>query len=333
MQTRSSSVGDVVADRDLSNGRRDHDAGVSVILSTFAPDLAVLRLVLSAAAVALGRVARSELIIVENGSRDVNDDLLQLVPQAHLIRLADPSLLSARCAGISVAQYNVLVFLDDDTIVRPDYALAALDLAETHPSIGVFGGRILARLEKPIARWKKPALPYLAVRDSELAFKARWGQTTHPDDPVGAGMVLRRVVAERLASYAVANPEAKLGREGDGLAGCEDSAICLLADDLKLGRAYAGKLELEHVIPHWRLNTGYLIRLIRSTGASAARLAYSRGGVSALRRLSLVGLAARLVRDLVRNGPAGYLTWQWSLGYWQTANTIADGRVRRQPNT
>lgn len=297
--------------------------GISVVLATYNPDLDHIKDVLNSVATALRHVHPSELIIAENGSSRIGRELLSLVPDARLINLTEANLAKARCAGIAAAQYPLLMFVDDDTILDLAYAAEAQKMARQYPSIGVFGGAVRPRYDRVPHRWKKAALPFLAIRDLGRDFITLDGPDSCPADPIGAGMVVRREVAQAFVDFQREHEAQNLGRRGGALSSCEDSAICLLAHDLSMARAYAPSLVIDHIIPSWRIENRYLLALVYATGASAARLTVARKGVSALRRYSALHLGAQLARDILRHGPGGIFTWQWSLGYWREANRLA----------
>lgn len=103
----------------------------------------------------LGRVAHSgrraqvarELVIVDNGSSDDTQGVLSAWAQGtgldvKIAREPKPGLSAARNRGIQVARGELLVFVDDDCFVEPDWVSAVMAAHETVPRPDVVGGRV-----------------------------------------------------------------------------------------------------------------------------------------------------------------------------------------------
>ena len=100
-------------------------------------------------------------------------------------------------------------------------------------------------------------------------------------------------------------------------------------DRMGLSLAYAPELRLTHIIPETRLEPAYLRRLVRSIGASAARLDAAFHGPENLRVLSYPQLFARVVFHIARFGiTGGLITSGWHLGYREQA--LREIRVRER---
>jgi hypothetical protein len=202
------------------------------------------------------------------------------------------------------------------THLDANYLENALDIAETQPEIGLFGGVSRGRLEGNVPQWKRKLLPYLGVRDDGneaiTSFESHWG----PWEPIGAGMVARRDVAEFYIEFVENNPmSGGLGRQGQSLFSCEDSLFARIANQKGYACSYQPRLSLEHYISEGRLRTSYLFRLIRDLGRSYVRLEYVLGRGHALQQCSFSELMARLVFQASREGIPGIFRWAWNLGY------------------
>src|SRR5208282_4410819 len=82
-----------------------------------------------------------ELIIVDNASREPIDGIVDLGwhPQSSVHCEPTPGLTVARLRGIAAARAPLIVFVDDDNALAPDYLAQAAALAEAWPRLGVFG--------------------------------------------------------------------------------------------------------------------------------------------------------------------------------------------------
>lgn len=288
---------------------------IALLLATYEPDLERLALVLDSLRVATQDVPGVEVLLVENGSSRLGAPHLSDLPGARLVQVAQTGLSNARRMGIRATSADLIAFVDDDTLLAPDFVVRARASMAANPQVGVAGGRIRGCFAVPPSFAQRSALPFLAVRDLGDRPIRVTGPTPTAEDPVGAGMVLRRAVAEAFATSVESGLCARLGRTGGGLAAGEDSLVCLLADDLGFERAYWPELALDHLIDARRLEPAYLRRLIRGIGASAAELQALRHGPDGLTRFSRTGIALRFARDLMRHGPGAVYTIQWHSGY------------------
>ena len=86
-----------------------------------------------------------EVIVVDNASTDGSADLVaQIFPRARLIRNARNLGFAAACnAGLAASGGDVLVLLNQDTIVRSNWLAALVEGLASDPSIGVAGAKAL----------------------------------------------------------------------------------------------------------------------------------------------------------------------------------------------
>jgi hypothetical protein len=295
-------------------------ARLSVILCTYNPRPQVLCWAVESIAAQTLPPEQIEFIAVDNNSRPPLDPSLFSAAPARMIREPRQGLTFARIAGIENSRGNILVFLDDDNHLDADYLERALAIADSQPWIGCFGGCARAALDAPLPRWKDRLLPYFGVREYgplPLTSTIReWGEW----EPIGAGMVVRRDVAERWAQWMRAIPGAsRLGRNGGALLSGEDSLFAHAAYQLGYACSYQPSLKLSHWIAPRRLRPGAIARTLYGHGRSSALLEKITGARSPRWReaRSLVGLARRYRRHLRDVGfPAGALEWCRDAGYF-----------------
>lgn len=138
--------------------------------------------------------------------------------------------------------------------------------------LGAWGGCVEGRYETPPPAWADPYLGMLAIRRFD---RDRWSNRYDDGEahPCGAGMVVRRRVAEVYASKAGSSEvRLGLGRKGQSLVSCEDVDIAFTAIDLGLGIGMFTRLRLTHLIPAGRLDESYLLRLAESGAFSTVIL-------------------------------------------------------------
>jgi len=296
-------------------------ASISVVLCTHNPDLRLIRKALSSIAAQDLPRERFETILVDNASNPtlelaqlLEDDSLAVT----LVQEPRPGLTFARLAGINAASGPLFVFVDDDNALAPDYLRQAQRIADENAHIGAFGGISDGTFDGPVARWKQPLLAYLGVRDYGSApitsTNSRWGEW----DPIGAGMVVRRDVAERFVEMVAEQDLATgLGRQGKSLMSGEDTLIARCANRLNYACSYQPSLRLQHHIGDQRFDTAYLKRLLEGHGRSFVRLERTLGQpVAPVRGLARAWmLCSRLVYRSITRRRAGLIEWHWDLGY------------------
>jgi len=295
---------------------------VSVILCTFNPRMDLLDRALDSLEKQNVPKSYFELIIVDNNSTKPLDeaDLKQGRSFAfRIIRETRQGLTYSRCAGISEAKSELFIFMDDDNSLDSNYIENALRIAKKEPIIGLYGGIAKGIFETPIPNWKKKNLPHLGVRDygseSITSFKDHWGKW----DPIGAGMVARRDVAEKFVQVIENIPIAgDLGRKGNQLLSCEDSLFARVANRLGYACSYQPSLKLSHYMKKSRLNFMNLLRTIKGHGHSFVLLERVMGkpttDFTLLGKCRLLGKRF-LLRILNFGFRAGFIEWFWDWGF------------------
>jgi glycosyltransferase involved in cell wall biosynthesis len=262
-----------------------------------------------------------ELLIVDNGSREAlevassqlpvvskNPNAIDLSwhPHARIVREEELGLTYARLRGFAEARGELIVMVDDDNVLAPDYLANAVEIASKHPDIGAFGGKCLPEFEKELEPWMREFLPLLALRDhgdeevvSGDIRSADGSRRAYPDRaaPIGAGMVLRsgaaRAYAERLQARGKRQEVGEEGRQesvgssqvkgredlmtitdrkGDSMASAGDNDLVfqVLRDGWRVG--YFPQLVVTHLIPASRLTVDYLARANRGIQRSWAQV-------------------------------------------------------------
>lgn len=247
---------------------------LSVIICAHNPRAEYLQQTLSALeAQTLGR-EEWELLLVDNASREPLAGRWDVSwhPQGQHILETELGLTPARLRGIREARGEIFVFVDDDNLLAPDYLEQVLNMAREWPMLGAWGGRIDGRFETPPPDWAEPYLGMLAIRPLD---RDRWSNRYDDGEahPCGAGMVVRRRVAEVYAARAgTSELRLGLGRKGGSLISCEDVDLAFTAIDLGLGIGMFTQLRLTHLIPPARLQESYLLRLAESGAFSTVIL-------------------------------------------------------------
>src|SRR5580698_4641162 len=114
---------------------------VSVIICSHNPREDYLRRVLDALKAQTLPAKDWELLLVDNASKEPLAGRFNLSwhPNARHVREDKTGLTHARLCGIAEAKGDLLVFVDDDNVLRSDYLQACLKLSAARPDIGAFG--------------------------------------------------------------------------------------------------------------------------------------------------------------------------------------------------
>ncbi|MBP6864816.1 MAG: glycosyltransferase family 2 protein [Candidatus Didemnitutus sp.] len=219
---------------------------------------------------------RWETILVDNASTPALAAGVLTDPSPANLRVVREDTLgltAARRRGFAEARGALVVMVDDDNVLAPDYLAQVLALFAAHPPLGAAGGKSAPEFEATPEPWVREFDGLLACRDlgeSEIVATQLWdaarGRNEYPPcAPIGAGMALRRAAVEtwlaRPGSTLTDRRGAELTSGGDN-----DIVLTLLAQGWHVG--YFPSLALTHLIPTGRVQRDYLARLNRGIAKS-----------------------------------------------------------------
>ena len=220
-----------------------------------------------------------ELLVIDNGSKVPVGEVFDLSWHPHSRIVPEPKLghMLARLCGLDQATGELVVFVDDDNLLAPDYLANALEIMQTSPHLGAFGGSVVPEFETPPEPWSKPFLSALALRDVP---RDLWSNGYQWDTvPFGAGLCLTRQVAETFRESIRRDPSRlSFGRVGElSFGGGDDIEMAFTACDLGLGCGILTKLRLTHIIPQRRLERSYLQSIVEGGAYTGTILMGKRG--------------------------------------------------------
>ena len=209
-----------------------------------------------------------EVVIVDNNStdntakiiREYQANWLQNVPLRYCFE-SEQGFPFARQKAITEAKGELIGFLDDDNLPYPNWVKSAYIFAKENPKAAAFSSKIHGLFETEPSEELKQIIFYLAIVDrgsQPLLYEPR-----KKGLPPGAGLVVRREVWQK----CVPSRLFLVGRAGTSImpAG-EDVEALLHIYQAGWEIWYNPTMEIEHVIPSWRLEKTYLMRLMRSIG-------------------------------------------------------------------
>jgi glycosyltransferase involved in cell wall biosynthesis len=252
---------------------------LSVLICTHNPRRDYLEQVLVALRAQTLPATEWELIVVDNASATPVATQIDLSwhPCSRVVVESNLGLTPARLRAIREAACDLLVFVDDDNVLAPDFLAEAARLAELHPHLGALGCSIRAVYEKKpegeICEW----VWLLTVGEIK---RERWSNVSLacPETyslPSGAGLVIRTNVARAYAQLAITDPlRASLDRKGADLTGSGDRDLAATSLRLGLGTGKFPSLRLDHLMSAGRVEPAYLLRLAEATAYGETILAF-----------------------------------------------------------
>jgi len=241
---------------------------LSVVLPTYNPSSERLLSVLEALrAQSLGSESW-ELLVVDNGSDPPLEGRIDLTwhSSGRIVREDALGLTRARLSGFHASKGEIVVLVDDDNVLAPDFLEQALRIADVHPELGTWSGSVFPRYERPDLAPPKSLLPLLTIRQltSDL-----WSNDVdhHASTPWGAGMCIRQsVLRQYVIDLEARLPGLQLDLEGERLIYGGDTDIAYTGCAMGLGKGVFRALRLEHLIPAQRCGSDYLCRVSEGRG-------------------------------------------------------------------
>lgn len=256
-----------------------HDMMLSVVICTHNPDCRRLQEVVASLRAQTLDAKKWGLLIVDNASTNGVLTSIDLAwhPSARVVVEPMLGLTNARLRGIAETSGDAIVFVDDDNVLASDYMEECERITSRCTWLGAWGGHIAGRFEVQPQPWHERYFPLLALRSVTAE---EWTNVRYsvPYEPVGAGLVVRRAVAEHYATRVRADEwRRSLGRSGSSLMSGDDHDLVRCCSLVGLGWGVFPTLRMEHLIPANRLEWPYILRLVRGVSASNTMIALSEG--------------------------------------------------------
>jgi glycosyltransferase involved in cell wall biosynthesis len=309
--------------------------GISVVVCAHNPRPDYLRRVLGALDQQTLPKRDWELLVVDNASSQPLAHVYDLSwhPGGRHVREDRLGLTPARLRGINETRGELMVFVDDDNVLAPDFLEEASVIFGKYTYLGVFGA---GRLE-PEFEVEPP--PELVGRGETLAVRtvpsARWSNNPEDADsiPWGAGLCVGRSVANSYRQFIErlgAEVAGVLGRAGTELYCGEDDLFSWVAASLGSGFGIFPELRVTHLIPAKRLNRRHLLRFLHDHAMSHGVLRYSLLGVPP-RRIGWIKYVHLLLHGLKNGRFSMQCKWAASRGEERAARFVVDARLRPAP--
>lgn len=261
---------------------------LSVIICTYNRDKYIYNVLKSLADNTLSH-NQYEIVLVDNNCTDNTrgecERFMQNFPDVAFRYFVETNqgLSHARNCGIRESRGDILVYVDDDALVNPEYLETYADFFERYPEIDAAGGPIIPKYETAEPSWmshftKALITGYKYLGDKEKEFPKN-------DYPGGGNAAYRASVFERVGLFNV-----ELGRKGDSLVGAEEKDIFDKMTTMGMRFFYLPTAILYHLIPEKKLSQDYFDRLTYSIGKSERMRTLRIGKLKYVKRLFSEGV-------------------------------------------
>ena len=243
-----------------------------------------------------------EIILVDNNSTDTTGDIIRTyqqenpsLPLNYLVEY-NQGISYARNRGVTEAKGDVIVFIDDDETVEPDFLRGVDDFFTRYPDAGISAGPVIPVYETREPHWLSHFTRRLVTGEYRKGNRVK---LLSPKDYPGTGHAcFRRALFLRYGAF-----DTNLGRKGNSLMGAEDKDFFLRLMNGGERCYYLPAAKIYHHIPDSKL-----------TGAHFRRLTYAIGRSERIRtrQLGQQAFYKRLLMEAVKWG-ASFVLAAWFL--------------------
>jgi glycosyltransferase involved in cell wall biosynthesis len=205
-------------------------------------------------------------LIVDNNSTDDTPNVIArhvlsgAIPDLRSAREPKQGLTLARLRGVRSATAQWIAFVDDDCFLQSDWIAQAIAFAESHSSVGAFGGRVVLDWEAEPPRYVR-AYGYCFAEQNHGNFQQQVAFLA------GAGLVVNR---SALSACGWIDSPLLADRVGEKLVSGGDVEIVLRIAGIGRELWYVPQCVLNHRIPARRFSPLYLRDINRNLGISQA---------------------------------------------------------------
>ncbi len=243
-----------------------------------------------------------ELILVDNQSTDRTAEICIAFASAHpsvtfrYVKETNQGLSFARNRGIAESTGRILVFMDDDVFLEPEY-LSSIDAHYAlDSSMMANGTRVMVRYEGRRPEWMSRYLEPLVGHHDFGAIKRAYPNGKYP---VGCSMAFRREALNVVGEFRT-----DLGRKGATLGANEEKDLFARMRAAGLSVAYLPDAVLTHRIDDRRLDLSYVKRQAVGVGL---------GERTRLRNAGHGGWTYKLIEQAVKTGGSLVLAVAYAL--------------------
>jgi len=211
-----------------------------------------------------------EIVLVDNASTDETVQATQRFAETHpnlpirIVSEERPGQTYARLRGLKEARGRIILYVDDDNWLHPDYVGLVAQTMEERPEIVALGGMSTAVYEQEPPDWMCRHQRWYAVSGPPR----ETDQLAEVDFLWGAGTAFRRASLERIVNDPFLLP----GRKGTALPAGDDHELCCRLQSRGEKLFCHPGLRFEHYLPARRVQWGYLRRMCYAEGEVSVML-------------------------------------------------------------
>lgn len=288
---------------------------LSVVIPTHNPRMDYLQRVLEALRAQTLPGEQWELVVVDNNSTkplrsttgpqadrtkgtEFTEIDLSWHGNARVVREVRVGLTNARLRGFAETTGEVIVLVDDDNVLAPDYLEQVVGIAREYPFLGTWSGALELELEPGSP---EPARELRHLLCERIVAKDFWSNdpSHFRTTPWGAGECIRRLVAEAYAAKVEREPRRRqLDLQGDQLVYGGDTDIAYTGLGMGLGMGVFKSLCITHLTPRTRCTEAYLLKHHEARAYSEVLHHWVVHGTIPMQRTDLrgrIGVLARLI--------------------------------------
>jgi glycosyltransferase involved in cell wall biosynthesis len=219
-------------------------------------------------------------------------------PNARVVSEERVGLTNARLRGFSEATGEVIVLVDDDNVLAPDYLEQVVRIAREYPFLGTWSGALELELEPGSL---EPVMQLRHLLCERKPSKDIWSndRSIFAATPWGAGECIRREVATAYAAKVAKEPRRRqLDLQGEQLVYGGDTDIAYTGLEMGLGMGVFTALHITHLTPKSRCTPEYLLRNYEARAYSEVLHHWVEHGTIPNQRTDLRGRLGVLARRI-----------------------------------
>lgn len=256
---------------------------LTAIICTYNREKYIGKLLESIAANDLDK-SQYEIVLVDNNCTDNTREVCEKFAASHrdvrfrYVTETEQGLSAARNKGIREAQWDIIVYIDDDALVDTGYLRTYADWFASHPDTMACGGPVEPLYETQEPEWFTPYTKALLTAWCNYGSKPR----EYPKGcyPSGGNAAFRKTVFEQVGLFNTA-----LGRKGNSLMASEEKDIFDKMHAMGMQIIYLPDPVLHHIIPQAKLEQDYFDRLTLQIGRSERQRTLTVGSNKYAKRL------------------------------------------------